>query len=272
MDDEYRIKELGQFLKIRRERISPTQVGLSYGSRRRTPGLKREEVAQLANVSLTWYTWLEQGRPIKVSDQVLESIGHALLLNKTEMQYIFVLSQLAMPESKTQGFQLVSKPLQTVLNKLEPYPSFASDQYWNVIGWNDSAKRIFGDFDNMNDRERNTIWRMFTNSNYKALFSEWDKVALWIVAQFRLSCGIYASDQWFKKFVEELMNESDDFKKCWLEHNVDFDADIQKNLMIEPLGELVFDFTSFDLSSNPKIKVAVHTPGNEETAAKLKIL
>ena len=102
MDDKYRYKELGQFLKTRRDRISPTQVGLPYGNRRRTLGLKREEVAQLANVSLTWYTWLEQSRSIKVSDQVLESIGHALLLNETEMQYIFSLSQMAMPESNSQ--------------------------------------------------------------------------------------------------------------------------------------------------------------------------
>ena len=272
MDDEYRYKELGQFLKMRRNKISPTQVGLPYGNRRRTLGLKREEVAQLANVSLTWYTWLEQSRFIKVSNQVLESIGHALLLNETEMQYIFSLSQMAMPESKSQKPQLISKPLQAVLNKLEPYPSFASDQYWNVIGWNDSAKMIFGDFDKMNARERNTIWRMFTNPNYKTLFTEWDKVSQWIVAQFRLSCGSYASDQWFKNFVEELMIESDDFKKWWLDHNVNFEEDFQKHLMIESVGELVFDFTSFDVSSNPQIKIAVHTPANSETSYKLKML
>lgn len=229
-------------------------------------------MAQLANVSLTWYTWLEQSRFIKVSNQVLESIGHALLLNETEMQYIFSLSQMAMPESKSQKPQLISKPLQAVLNKLEPYPSFASDQYWNVIGWNDSAKMIFGDFDKMNARERNTIWRMFTNPNYKTLFTEWDKVSQWIVGQFRLSCGSYASDQWFKNFVEELMIESDDFKKWWLDHNVNFEEDFQKHLMIESVGELVFDFTSFDVSSNPQIKIAVHTPANSETSYKLKML
>ena len=272
MDDEYRYKELGQFLKTRRDKISPTQVGLPYGSRRRTLGLKREEVAQLANVSLTWYTWLEQGRFIKVSDQVLESIGRALLLNETEMKYIFALSQIVMPESKSQGPQFISKPLQAVLNKLEPYPTFASDQYWNVIGWNDCAKAIFGDFDKMNARERNTIWRMFTNPKYKTLFTQWDKVAQWIVAQFRLSCSQYTSDQWFKNFVEELMIESDDFKKWWLDHNVTFEEDFQKRLSIESLGELVFDFTSFDVSSNPQIKIAVHTPANIETSDKLKIL
>ncbi|MCX7749856.1 MAG: helix-turn-helix transcriptional regulator [Clostridia bacterium] len=270
--DEYRFKELGQFLKTRRARISPTQVGLPYGNRRRTPGLKREEVAQLANVSLTWYTWLEQGRPIKVSEQVLESIGHALLLDETEMQYVFMLSQLTMTEIKPQKSQLVSKPLQAVLDKLGPFPSFASDQYWNVIGWNASAKVIFGNFDKMNDRERNTIWRMFTNPSYKGLFAEWDKAARWIVSQFRLSCGIYASDQWFKKFVEELMIESNDFKQWWLEHNVAFEENFRKKLNVEPVGQLVFDFTSFDVSSDPRIKIAVHTPADEETFEKLKVL
>ena len=271
-ENEYRYKELGRFLKIKREKISPTQVGLSYGNRRRTPGLKREEVAQLANVSLTWYTWLEQGRDIKVSDQVLESVGHALILNETEMLYIFSLAQMAMPESelKSNKLSLISKPVQTILDKLEPYPSFASDQYWNVIGWNNSAKMIFGDFDKMNARERNTIWRMFRNPKYKTLFSEWEKVGQWIVAQFRLSCGNYVNDKWFKIFVEELMAESSDFKKWWLDYNVVFDENFQKRLMVDRLGDLMFDFTSFDVSGNPQIKIAIHTPADQETLDMLR--
>lgn len=273
MEDSYRYKELGRFLKARREKISPTQVGLPYGNRRRTLGLKREEVAQLASVSLTWYTWLEQSRSIKVSEQVLESIGHALMLNETEMQYIFALAKLAMPKTRlTQGPQFINDTIQVVINKLEPFPSFASDQYWNVIGWNNSAKIIFGDFAKMNARERNTIWRMFTNPKYKTLFTEWDKVAKWIVAQFRLSCSNYTEDQWFKNFVEELMIESEEFKKIWLDHNVAFDKDLKKKLMVDKLGELVFDFTSFDLSNNSKIKIAVHSPLNEEITQKLNLL
>ena len=272
MDDEYRYKELGKFLKTRRDKISPTQVGLPYGNRRRTLGLKREEVAQLANVSLTWYTWLEQGRSINVSDQVLESIGHTLLLNETEMKYIFALSQIAMPESKVSAPQFISKPIQAILNKLEPYPSFASDQYWNVIGWNESAKLIFGDFSKMNGRERNTIWRMFTNTKYKTLFTEWDKVGQWIVAQFRISCSKYTSDKWFENFVEELILESDDFKNWWIDHNVAFENDFKKRINIESVGELIFDFTSFDVSINPRIKIAIHTPANMETSNKLKNL
>lgn len=272
MDDEYRYKELGKFLKTRRDKISPTQVGLPYGNRRRTLGLKREEVAQLANVSLTWYTWLEQGRSINVSDQVLESIGHTLLLNETEMKYIFALSQITMPESKVSAPQFISKPIQAILNKLEPYPSFASDQYWNVIGWNESAKLIFGDFSKMNGRERNTIWRMFTNTKYKTLFTEWDEVGQWIVAQFRISCSQYTSDKWFENFVEELILESDDFKNWWVDHNVDFQDDFKKRINIESVGELIFDFTSFDVSINPRTKIAIHTPANMETSNKLKNL
>lgn len=270
MDDEYRFRELGQFLKARRARISPTQVGLPYGNRRRTPGLKREEVAQISNVSITWYTWMEQGRPIKVSEQVLASIGQALLLNEREMQYIFKLSQMTMTEIKHQESQLVGKPLQAILDKLEPFPSFASDQYWNVIGWNPSAKAIFGDFEKMNGRERNTIWRMFTNPEYKKLFSDWDKAAEWIVAQYRLACGSYLADEWFKKFVDELMAESSDFMKFWMEQNVNYEGDFRKRFYIQTVGEMIFDFTSLDLSINPHIKIAVHTPVDEETTEKLK--
>jgi transcriptional regulator with XRE-family HTH domain len=233
-------------------------------------GLKREEVAELANVSLTWYTWLEQGRTIKVSGQVLKSIGHALLLNETEMRYIFRLSQLAMTDTRPQESQIVSNSLKAILNKLEPFPSFVFDQYWNVIGWNTSAKRTFGDFGKMNDRERNIIWRMFTDPGHKSLFSEWDKVAQWLVANFRLSSAAYVSDKWFIKFVQELMIESGDFGECWLNHNVFYEEDFKKRMMIEPIGELVFDFTCFDVIGNPQIRIAAYTPANEETSEKLK--
>jgi len=113
---------------------------------------------------------------------------------------------------------------------------------------------------------------MFINPQNRTLFTEWDKVGQWIVAQFRLSCSQYTSDQWFENFVKELMIESDDFKKWWLDHNVNFEEDFRKHLMIESVGELVFDFTSFDVSSNPQIKIAVHTPANSETSYKLKML
>jgi transcriptional regulator with XRE-family HTH domain len=271
MEDKYRLKELGNFLKARRERISPTQVGLPYGNNRRTSGLKREEVAQLANVSLSWYTWLEQGRSIKVSSQVLESIGHALLLNEAEMRYIFILSQLAMTDIKLGESQIVIKPLQVILNKLEPFPSFAFDQYWNVIGWNASAKMVFGDYEKMNDRERNIIWRTFMVPYHKTLFSEWDKVTQWLVANFRLSCGIYASDQWFIKFIKELMDESEDFKKCWLKCDV-FEEDFKKRIMLESVGELVFDFICFEMLGTRQIKIGSYTPANDETFEKINTL
>ncbi len=274
MENNDRFLELGKFIKSKREKISPTQVGFYYGKRRRTPGLKREEVAQLANVSLTWYTWLEQGRDIKVSEQVLESIGNALLLNETEMLYIFSLSQMTVPKgkSKSKKMNLISNPVQIILDKLEPYPSFASDQYWNVIGWNKIAKRIFGDFDHMNSRERNTIWRMFTFSEYRSLFMDWEMVSQWIVAQYRLSCINFMNDSWYKNFIDDLMKQSDEFKQLWLDHNVTYEDDFRKRMNVESLGMLLFDFTSFDVSTSPNIKIAIHTPANQETMEKLNTL
>lgn len=272
MSDAYGYKELGQFLKAKRNQISPTQVGLPYGGKRRAPGLKREEVAQLASVSLTWYTWLEQNRSIKVSEQVLESIGHALLLNETEMKYIFSLAQLAIPELKPSSAEFVSKPIQTALNKFDPYPAFASDQYWNVIAWNASANAIFGNFDKMSSRERNTVWRMFKTPHYKELFTEWHKAAEWIVAQFRISCGKYNADSWFSNFVNELMEDSIEFKTLWLNQNVCFDTNFKKSISYKTLGTLLFDFTSYDLSANSQIKIALHTPADEDTSHKLNKL
>lgn len=130
---------------------------------------------------------------------------------------------------------------------------------------------FFGDYEKMNDRERNIIWRMFMVPYHKSLFSEWDKVAQWLVANFRLSCGRYASDQWFVKFIKELMNESEDFKKCWLKCDV-FEEDFEKRIMLESVGELVFDFICFEMIENRQIKIASYIPANDETFEKLNTL
>jgi len=188
-NEDFRCKELADFLKTRRAKISPSQAGLSSASRRRTPGLRREEVAQLAGIGMTWYTWLEQGRNIHVSAQVIESLSRVLLLNEQERIYLYRLSNKPLPLEKPECKSGVSPILQHVLDNLVLCPSFYADQRWNVIAWNKAACLIFGDFMKMNDRQRNIVWGMFTDVYYKKLYVHWETHAKSLVGRFRSTCG-----------------------------------------------------------------------------------
>ena len=188
-NEDFRCKELADFLKTRRAKISPSQAGLSSASRRRTPGLRREEVAQLAGIGMTWYTWLEQGRNIHVSAQVIESLSRVLLLNEQERIYLYRLSNKPLPLEKPECKSGVSPILQHVLDNLVLCPSFYADQRWNVIAWNKAACLIFGDFMKMNDRQRNIVWGMFTDVYYRQLYVHWETHAKSLVGRFRSTCG-----------------------------------------------------------------------------------
>lgn len=169
MNEKHRYEELADFLKTRRAKILPSQVGLSSATRRRTPSLRREEVAQLAGIGITWYTWLEQGRPIRVSTQVVESLSRVLMLDKQERIHLYLLTNQPLP-ADISGYQgNISPILQHVLDSLTYCPSLVTDQRWNVIGWNKAACLIFGNFTEMNIRDRNIVWAMFTDEKYKQL-------------------------------------------------------------------------------------------------------
>lgn len=158
-----RYKELADFLKTRRSKVSPSQAGLSSSIRRRTPGLRREEIAQLAGIGITWYTWLEQGRPIQVSAQVVESLSRVLFLDKEERNHLYQLANLPLPIDTLTPQETVTPILQHVLDSLYLSPAILINQRWNVIAWNQAACIVLGDFLHMSDRERNIVWAMFTN-------------------------------------------------------------------------------------------------------------
>ena len=165
-NEALRYQELADFLKTRRAKILPSQVGLASAARRRTPGLRREEVAQLAGIGLTWYTWLEQGRPIRVSAQVLESLARIILLDKQERIHLYLLANQPVPTDIPGHQGTVSPLLQHVLDSLTLCPSFIADQRWNVIAWNKPARFVLGDFCAMNARQRNVVWAMFTENYF----------------------------------------------------------------------------------------------------------
>jgi len=260
MDGEQRNRELGDFLKKRRQSMTPVGLELEALARRRTPGLRREEVAQMAGISLTWYTWLEQGRPIQVSTSVVESLTRVLQLNEEERTYLYRLSNQPLPSESCKRQHLISPALQHVLDSLCHCPSLITDQRWNVIGWNDAAGTIFGDFEEMNELERNIVWAMFTDAKYKTLFVDWEHHAKGMVGRFRASCGKFVDDPWFKQFVEDLKAASTDFNCWWPLHEIKNNGELYKQLIHPIVGRLDFEISNFDVADHSNLKMAVHIP------------
>ena len=272
-NEEQRYKELADFLKTRRAKILPSQVGLSSATRRRTPGLRREEVAQLAGIGITWYTWLEQGRPIHVSAQIVESLSRVLLLNKQERIHLHLLANQPLP-ADIPGYQgKVSPILQHVLDSLLFCPSMITDQRWNVIAWNKAACVIFGDFSEMNVRERNMVWAMFTDKKFKQLYVNWDMHAKSLLGRFRSTCGKYIEDSWLSQFIDDLGMQSTEFNLWWPLHEIQNDSGVYKQLNHPMAGTLDFESSSFDVPDHSGLRLFVHVPLSEtDTVAKMKLL
>lgn len=271
---EHRYKELGDFLKTRRAKILPSQVGLSPGIRRCTPGLRREEVAQLAGIGLTWYTWLEQGRTIHVSAQVIESLSKVLMLDEQERFHLYRLANQSLPTDIPEEYKVTVSPiLQHVLDSLAFCPAFIADRRWNVVAWNEAARLVLGDFRKMNARGRNIVWAMFTEDYFKRLYVDWDLHAKSLLGRFRSTCGKYIEDPWLTQFIEELKEQSAEFNLWWPLHEINNDSGIYKKFNHPTVGRLDFESSNFDVPDNSGFKMFVHVPlSGTDTAAKMKTL
>ncbi|MCC8123378.1 MAG: helix-turn-helix transcriptional regulator [Oscillospiraceae bacterium] len=265
--------ELADFLKTRRNRILPSQVGLPSGKRRRTPGLRREEVAQLAGIGLTWYTWLEQGRPIHVSAEVAESLSRTLLLDLQERLHLYHLANQPLPADIPEYQGAISPVLQHVLDNLVLCPSLITDQRWNVVAWNKAACLIFGDFSCLNARNRNMVWAMFTEEKYKQLYVEWPLYAKGLLGRFRSTCGQFIDDKWFTQLITDLKNQSLEFSQWWPLHEIQNGSELYKQLNHPTAGIMDFEISNFDVSDNSGLKMIIHTPKDKtDSAAKMKTL
>ena len=269
----HRHQELADFLKSRRTRVLPSQVGLPEGTRRRTPGLRREEVAQLAGIGLTWYTWLEQGRPIQISATVVESLSRVLLLDEHERQHLYLLANHPLPPELPKYTGAVSPVLQNVIESLTLSPTLIIDGRFNIIAWNRVASILFGEFVALNSRERNIVWATFTNKKYRELFADWEPYAKNVLARFRAACGQYIDDPWLIRFVEELKDASEEFRMWWPLHEIQIDTGLYRDIFHSVAGKLGFDVSAFDVSDNSGLKMLVHTPRlGTDTAEKIEML
>ncbi len=270
--DKIRRIELSNFLRTRRERLNPEQFGIPVSSRRRTSGLRREELAQLAGVSVSWYTWLEQGRPIAVSGQVLESISRVLQLDWAERRHLFLLAKDHLPPSNpcSEDLHHISPQLQQVLDAFGICPSYILDKYWNIVAWNKSASKVFVDYTTLSSREKNLIWLLFTNPSQKELLVEWENEARKCLAQFRFSSDQYVGELWFTELVDDLKYASPHFNEWWTKYDIQAAHGKCKILNHPLVGRLVLQATTMLFPDYSELKIIVYTPlAEEDTAEKL---
>ncbi|WP_199615791.1 helix-turn-helix transcriptional regulator [Paenibacillus alkalitolerans] len=223
MSDDPRRQELGRFLRSRRERLTPQDAGLNHAgnSRRRTKGLRREEIAALAGISLPWYTSLEQGRDINVSDSVLDSLARVLQLNKDERKHLYFLAAPRRKSAKTSAeTPTVPVSLQFMMDQLSHCPAYISDEKMNLVAWNALASAVFGPFERAEGKERNMLWRMFMLPSYRSMFISWDTLAGSLLGEFRAMYSRNISDQWYQSFIGELSASSPEFASLWESYEV----------------------------------------------------
>jgi hypothetical protein len=220
-----------------------------------------------------WYTWLEQGRPISVSTQVLESLVHTLHLNANEREHLFFLAHQQPPPERTMEPESVSPTLQRFLDHQGLSPAFVLGPRWDVVAWNEAARVVFGDYGQMTTRERNAVWRLFTSTTHRHLLVNWEGHARRVLAQFRATCGRYPGDPRLTELINDLMLRSPEFRAWWPDHEVLGAEEGQKTFNHPQVGYLMFEHLTFQVFDAPDLKVNVYTPLDEaSTPAKLSQL
>lgn len=209
---------LGTFLRSHRERLSPSKLGLAPAGRRRTPGLRREEAAQLCGVSTTWYTWLEQGRPVRASASVLNRIAEALQLSRAEKLYLFEIARCVFPDGEEAAELEIPVGLKDLVNRM-PVPVYVLDRQWNAVTWNGKAARLFRPW-LFESQDRNLLRFVFLNRNARTLIVDWKSRAKRLVAEFRSDAGRHLTEPPTLRLVSGLQAGSKVFARYWSEQDV----------------------------------------------------
>lgn len=269
MNDKQR-RQLAHFLKTRRARIRTADVGLASGGRRRTPGLRREEVALLAGVGLTWYTWLEQGRDINVSAEVLNAIAKTLRLSEEERSYLLSLGGHLSPSAPLQ--ETVPRRVRQLLQAVEPFPAYVTGRYWDMLAWNDSECALYRDLNEVPSADRNYIWLAFHDPILRQLIDDWEGESDRIVAQFRATAGQAPGEPRFGYLVDKLLATSQEFAQSWTRHDVARPLSRQRRFNHPVVGCLAVEHVMMHIADNPSLMCVVQVPSDDESAEKLRQL
>jgi transcriptional regulator with XRE-family HTH domain len=265
---ETRRRELAAFLRSRRERVRPEHVGLPPSRRRRTPGLRREEVAQLAGVGVTWYTWLEQGRNINASPQVLDAIARTLQFDAHEHAHLFTLAGLpstAMVEEP----EALAPTVRPLLDRLEPYPAALLNTRWDILAMNRVQASFFDDVQAVRSEDRNCIWLAFMDPSWRRVIVDWDDSVSRMVAEYRAAMADHIDDPAWQAFIDRLHRASPEFTAFWERHDVLGVYGRTKRLIHPQAGLLELEYTNLWLDQRLGQRIVVLTPLNELSRQRL---
>jgi transcriptional regulator with XRE-family HTH domain len=261
---------LGAYLRDRRTRLDPAAFGFS--GRRRTPGLRREEVAQRSNISATWYTWLEQGRGGAPSADVLNRIASGLMLTEPEREHLFMLGLGRPPEVRYRPAEGVTPRLQRLLDTLEASPALVKTATWDVVAWNAAAAVVLTDWDTVEFRERNILRRMFGDPRVRSVQHDWDSVARFVVGTFRADAARAGATSEVGRLVEELCRTSPEFEALWRENDVRVHGDGVKRLRHPTLGEIELEYSAFAVDGRPDLGLLVYNPVEDAVGEGIRAL
>jgi transcriptional regulator with XRE-family HTH domain len=270
---ERRRAELADFLRKRRESIRPEDVGLPGGGRRRTPGLRREEVAQLAGVGATWYTWLEQGRDVRASFEVLDALARALRLTPVERGHLILLGRGEQAPACKPPAERVSGTLRRLIENLGPSPAVVLGRRWDYLAWNRAACALYGDLGTIPKPARNHLWLMFMDPMRREMFTDWERSIRLAAAKFRADSAAHLGDPSFEQLIQSLRQSSPEFCKVWKRHEVARGGEGRKELNHPVAGKLVFEHAVFNPVEAPEQRLILYSPVPEaDTATKLERL
>src|ERR1700677_27744 len=259
---------LGSYLRDRRAKLDPGAFGFP-SERRRTPGLRREEVAQRANISSTWYTWLEQGRGGAPSADVLERIARALMLTDVEREHLFLLGLGRPPEVRYRKDEGVTPRLQRVLDALEPSPALVRTAAWDVVAWNRAATVMLTDYGSLPPKQRNILRFIFLDPSVRAAQYDWQSVARYVVGAFRVDAARAGAAAEVEPLVEELWRLSPEFKALWRDNDVQSFGEAAKHIRHPVLGPIAFEYSAFAVDGRPDLTMVVYNPVTSADAEKI---
>ena len=252
--------------------IQPEEVGLPNGGRRRTPGLRREEVAQLAGVGTTWYTWLEQGRDVRASLDVLEALSRALRLTPAERTHLVLLGRGEEPPP-CKSEERVSSVVKRLIEGLGANPAYVIGRRWDYLAWNAAAVAIFGDFAAVPRSARNHLWMHFMDPARREIFPDWSQISRLMAAKFRADHARHIGDPSFDQLVATLLRSSPEFCKLWGKHEVAQSGPGRKTVNHPVVGTLLFEHAGFNPPETPEQRMILMSPlPDEDTPAKLAAL
>jgi transcriptional regulator with XRE-family HTH domain len=256
-----RRRELAEFLRSRRDRLTPAEVGLPASGRRRTPGLRREEVATLAGIGVTWYTWLEQGRPITPSPSVLNAVARTLLLDRHERRHLFALAEV--PEAGPSVCHSVSNPTLAVLLQMEPFPALVQNARMDVLALNRGFAWLLPELAEEPEETRNMLRLVFTNTSMRLHMT--DEACARMVATFRGAMAEHLSRPAFKELADELCARSAEFAELWQRHDVRMPEAVRKQIEHHSLGTLTFEHTYLFAAPRDAARIVALVPADERT-------